>query len=67
MLIKISIYITLYLMFTQIVSTSGVGITRGNLDFSAQIWGSDTEPLFVINTGTEISNYKVYLDNDYAD
>ena len=54
-------------MFTQIVSAFGVGVTPGNLDFSAQIGGSDTESLFVINTGTEVSNYKVYVDEDYAD
>lgn len=52
MLIKMLMCIILYLMFTQIVSASGVGVTLGNLDFSAQIWGSDTESLFVINTGT---------------
>ncbi len=57
----------LYLMFTQIVSAFGVGVTPGNLDFSAQIGGSDTESLFVFNTGTEVSNYKVYVDKDYAD
>ena len=59
--------IMLYLMFSQIVSASGVGITPGNLDFSAQIGGSDTKSLLVFNTGTEVSNYKVYVDNDYAD
>ncbi len=57
----------LYLMFTQIVSAFGVGVTPGNLDFSAQIGGSDTKSLFVFNTGTEVSNYKVYVDKDYAD
>lgn len=54
-------------MFTQIVSAFGVGVTPGNLDFSAQIGGSDTKLLFVFNTGTEVSNYKVYVDKDYAD
>jgi len=67
MLIKMLRYIILYLMFTQIVSASGVGVTPGNLDFSMQIGGSDTESIFVFNTGTEVSNYKVYVDKDYAD
>ena len=67
MLIKMLRYIILYLMFTQIVSASGVGVTPGNLDFSMQIGGSDTKSLFVFNTGTEVSNYKVYVDKDYAD
>ena len=57
----------LYLMFTQTVSASGVGVTPGHLNFSAQIGGSETKSLFVINTGTEVSNYKVYMDKDYAD
>ena len=60
-------YIMLYLMFTEIVSASGVGITPGNFDFSVQIGGLDTKSLFVFNTGTQVSNYKVYVDNDYAD
>ena len=67
MLIKMLTYIMLYLMFTQIVSASGVGITPGSLDFSVQIGGSDTKSLLVFNTGTQVSNYKVYVDNDYAD
>ncbi|MCD4841556.1 MAG: hypothetical protein K8R08_06060 [Methanosarcinales archaeon] len=67
MLIKMLMCIIFYLMFTQIVSASGVGVTPGNLDFSAQIGGSDTKSLFVFNTGTEVSNYKVYVDKDYAD
>ena len=67
MLIKMLKCIMLYLMFTQIVSASGVGVAPGNLNFSAQIGGSDTKSLFVFNTGTEVSNYKVYVDKDYAD
>ncbi len=42
-------------------------VTPGNLNFSAQVGGSDTESLFVVNTGTEVSNYKVYVDEDYVD
>lgn len=67
MLIKMLMCIMLYLMFAQTVLAFGVGVTPGNLDFSAQIGDSDTESLFVINTGTEVSNYKVYVDKDYAD
>ena len=59
--------IILYLMFIQTVSASRVGVTSGNLNFNAQIGGSDTKSLFVFNTGTEVSNYKVYVDKDYAD
>jgi hypothetical protein len=59
--------IMFYLMFTQMVSASGVGITPGNLNFSAQIWGSDTKSLIVFNTGAGVSDYKVYMDKDYAD
>ena len=42
-------------------------VTPGNLIFSAQVGGSDTESLFVVNTGTEVLNYKVYVDEDYVD
>jgi hypothetical protein len=42
-------------------------VTPGNLNFSAQVGGSDTESLFVANTGTEVLNYKVYVDEDYID
>ena len=42
-------------------------VTPGNLNFSMQVGGSDTKSLFVVNTGTEVSNYKVYVDEDYVD
>jgi len=32
-----------------------------------QVGGSDTKSLFVVNTGTEVSSYKVYVDEDYVD
>jgi hypothetical protein len=41
--------------------------TPGSLNFSIQTGSSDTESLFVVNTGTEVTNYKVYVDEDYAD
>jgi len=42
-------------------------ITPSNLIFSTQVGSSDAESLFVVNTGTEVSNYKVYVDEDYVD
>lgn len=63
---KILIFITIYIALSQTVSAIGVGVTPGNLNFSAQAGGSDTKSLFVINTGTEVSNYRVYVDEDYA-
>ena len=42
-------------------------VTPGNLNFSVQVGGSDTKSLFVVNTGTEVSSYKVYVDEDYVD
>ena len=42
-------------------------VTPGSLNFSAQVGGSDTESLFLVNTGTEVSNYKVHVDDDYID
>ena len=67
MLKKIIICITIYIIFSQTVSAIGVGVTPGNLTFSVQAGSSDTESLYVINTGTEVSNYRVYVDEDYAD
>ncbi|MCD4841555.1 MAG: DUF3344 domain-containing protein [Methanosarcinales archaeon] len=42
-------------------------VTPGNLNFSVQVGGLDTKSLFVVNTGTEVSSYKVYVDEDYVD
>ncbi len=42
-------------------------VTPSNLNFSAQVGGSDTKSLFVVNTGTEVSSYNVYVDEDYVD
>lgn len=67
MLKKIIVCITIYIIFLQTVSAIGVGVTPGNLTFSVQAGSSDTESLFVINTGTEVSNYRVYVDEYYAD
>jgi uncharacterized membrane protein len=64
---KILIIIILFFMFPQTVSAIGVGVTPGSLNFNVQAGGSDTKSLFVINTGTDVSNYKVYVDEDYAD
>jgi hypothetical protein len=67
MLKKILLCITIYIIFSQTVSAIGVGVTPGNLTFSVQAGSSDTESLYVINTGTEVSNYRVYADEYYAD
>ncbi|MCG7848156.1 MAG: hypothetical protein MIO93_03115 [ANME-2 cluster archaeon] len=64
---KILIFIMLCFIFTQTASAIGIGVTPGSLNFSVQAGGADTKSLFVINTGTEVSNYKVYVDDDYAD
>jgi hypothetical protein len=58
---------TIYFILIQTVSAIGVGVTPGNLNFSVQVGLSDTKLLNVINTGTEISNYRVYADEDYID
>ena len=64
---KLTICLIMYLLLLHPVSAIGVGVTPGNLNYSVQAGGSDTKLLFVINTGTEVSNYKVYVDEDYAD
>ena len=64
---KLTICLIMYLLLLDPVSAIGVGVTPGSLNYSVQAGGSDTKLLFVINTGTEVSNYKVYVDEDYAD
>ena len=66
MLKKMIIGSIFYLMFLQTVSAIGVGVTPGDLNFSAQVGMSDTKLLYVINTGTDVSHYSVYVDEDYA-
>ena len=61
------IFIILYLVSLQSVSAIGIGVTPGTLNFSVQVGISDTQSLHVINTGTEVSNYRVYVDENYAD
>ena len=66
MLKNIIICVIIYLMFSQTVAAIAVGVTPGNLDFDVQVGSSDTKSLFVINTGTEVTNYEVYVDEDYV-
>lgn len=66
MLKKILSCIIFCLILLQTVSAIGVGISPGNLNFSTQVGSSDSKSLFVINTGTEDSSYKVYVDKEYA-
>jgi hypothetical protein len=61
------IFIILYLISLQSVSAIGIGVTPGSMNFSVQVGISDTQSLYVINTGTEVSNYSVYVDENYAD
>ena len=61
------IFIILYLISLQSVSAIGIGVTPGSMNFSVQVGISDTQSLHVINTGTEVSNYRVYVDENYAD
>lgn len=66
MLKHIIICIIIYLITSQSVTAVAVGVTPGNLDFDTQVCISDTRSLFIINTGSEVTNYKVYVDEDYA-
>ena len=67
MLKKLIICIIICSSLSQIVAAIGVGVTPGNFDFDVQVGSSDTKSLFVINTGTEVTNYEIYVDEDYAD
>ena len=64
---KLTICLIMYLLLLHPVSAIGIGVAPGNLNYSVQAGGSDVRSLFVINTGTEVSNYEVYVDEEYAD
>ena len=64
---KLTICLIMYLLLLHPVSAIGIGVSPGNLNYSVQAGGSDVRSLFVINTGTEVSNYEVYVDEEYAD
>ena len=63
---KIILLLIIIIFLLETVSAIGIGVTPGNLNFSTQVGLSDSRSLYIINTGTEISNYKVYVDEDYA-
>ncbi|NPE28731.1 hypothetical protein HNV12_12340 [Methanococcoides sp. SA1] len=67
MLKKIMILLLILLILVQTSAATGIGISPGRLNFSAQIGISDTQPLFVKNTGEERANYLVYVDDDYSE
>ncbi len=55
------------LLFIPDTSAVGVGVAPAELNFSVQVGSSDSRILYVINTGTEESGYKVYVDEKYRD
>ncbi len=61
------IILMLGLLFIPGTSAVGVGVAPAELNFSAQVGSSDSRILYVINTGTEESGYKVYVDEEYRD
>jgi P pilus assembly chaperone PapD len=64
---NIIICVIIYLILSQTVAAIAVGVTPGNLYFDSQVGIPDTKSLFVINTGTEVTNYEVYVDEDYSE
>ncbi len=61
------IILVLGLLFIPDTSAVGVGVAPAELNFSVQVGSSDIRILYVINTGTEESGYKVYVDEKYRD
>jgi len=47
-------------------ASAGVGIAPGKLNFESGPQGS-TQSLFVINTGTQRSNYEIFAEGEYVD
>ncbi|WP_135609485.1 hypothetical protein [Methanococcoides sp. AM1] len=67
MLKKIVISILVLLMIAQASSATGVGASPGRLNFTVEVGSSDTQSLYVKNTGDSISNYLVYVDDEYTE
>jgi LPXTG-motif cell wall-anchored protein len=61
------IILVLGLLFIPGTSAVGVGVAPAELNFSVQVGSSDSKILYVINTGSEESGYKVYVDEEYRD
>jgi len=59
-------FILICFILFQTTSAIGVGVTPGNLNFSTHAGLQDTRSLFVINTGSELTDYRVYVDEDYT-
>jgi LPXTG-motif cell wall-anchored protein len=65
---KKCIFILIFsLLFIPAASAVGVGVAPAELNFSVQVGSSESRILYVINTGTEESGYKVYVDEKYRD
>jgi hypothetical protein len=54
-------------MMAQASSATGVGASPGRLNFTVEVGSSDTQSLYVKNTGDSISNYLVYVDDAYTE
>lgn len=48
-------------------SAVGVGVSPANMSFDAHIGITEYQSLFVINDGQSISDYRVYVDDQYVD
>lgn len=49
------------------VSAVGVGVSPANMSFDAHVGITEYQSLFVINDGQSISDYRVYVDDQYVD
>lgn len=63
---KIMMFIMISLLIPA-ASAVGIGVAPAELNFSAQVGTSDSRILYVINTGNEVSDYRVYVDERYRD
>jgi LPXTG-motif cell wall-anchored protein len=60
-------FILIFSLLIPAASAVGVGVAPAELNFSVQVGTSDSRVLYVINTGSEESGYKVYVDEKYRD
>ena len=67
MLRKILVYVILCLYSITTVTAIGVGVSPANMTFDAHVGITESQPLFVINDGSGVSNYRIYVDDKYVD
>lgn len=65
-ILKAAFYMVFCFYFITCASAIGVGVSPANLSFDAHVGIMDSRSLFVINDGDGISDYNLYVDDEYT-